>query len=461
MTHPESGSAGSNQRPSGITVPDLRVGLDVPSHSSDDTVDMRQEAPRHRSRSSEMTQKRREVKADNPAVDEMAERVRRGATTSTESFRDPITSHDQPHSRMDVISGRWTLFANHRNERPCDFEFTVAPKLTASGCPFCRGNEAATPDPVLVLSRTSPSAKHAREGEDDWLIRVVPNRYPAVATADELPLNPSVKDIAKGQARATSAEEIDGLFPARRVGGGHEVFIESPDHVSSLIELDPAQVVSLLEAFQSRLNYWSSQPTTRYVSLFKNSGAAAGASLMHPHSQLIALTQLPQTVHGVVDRFRRYHAKTGCCLQCDILRAELRSSDRLVAATQRLVAYCPFASYLPMLLRITTRRHLGRFEELDKAEIAELAHLMRQAIGWLNQLYPGVAYNFLIHTRPPGIGNPEGYHWSFELFPRLTQVAGFEWSCDTIINPLLPEDSAVRYRGVSHAQSSSLGHAGS
>lgn len=460
MMHPESGSAGSNQRPSGVTVPDRRAGMDVPCDSSDDTVDMLEEASRHRSRSSGVTGKR-EAKATNPAVNGLAERGRSGATTAEESLCDPDPSYDQPHSRMDVISGRWTLFANHRNDRPCDFEFTVAPKLTATGCPFCRGNEAATPDPVLVLNRTAPSAEHVREGEDDWLIRVVPNRYPAVATAEGLPPNPSVKDNTKGEGRASSAEEIGGLFPARRVSGGHEVFIESPDHVSSLIELDPAQVVALLEAFQNRLDFWSSQPTTRYVSLFKNSGAAAGASLMHPHSQLIALSQLPQTVRGVVDRFRRYHAKTGCCLQCDILRAELRSSERLVAATERLVAYCPFASYLPMLLRITTHRHLGRFEELDKAEIAELAHLIRQAIGWLNQLYPGVAYNFLIHTRPPGIGNPEGYHWSFELFPRLTQIAGFEWSCDTIINPLLPEDSADRYRKASHAQSPSPGRAGS
>lgn len=460
MTHPESGSAGSNRRPSGITVPDRRVGMDVPSDSSDDTVDMRQEASRQRSRSSELTRKRG-VKSDNPTVDGLAERGRSGATLAEEPIRDQVPSYDQPHSRMDVISGRWTLFANHRNDRPCDFEFTVAPKLTATDCPFCRGNEAATPDPVLVLNRTAPSAEHVRERGDDWLIRVVPNRYPAVATAEGLPPNTLVKDTPKGEARVSSAEEIGGLFPARRVSGGHEVFIESPDHVSSLVELDPTQVVSLLEVFQSRLDFWSSQPTTRYVSLFKNSGAAAGASLMHPHSQLIALSQLPQTVRGVVDRFRRYQAKTGCCLQCDILRAELRSSERLVAATERLVAYCPFASYLPMLLRITTRRHLGRFEELDKAEIAELAHLIRQAIGWLHQLYPGVAYNFLIHTRPPGIGNPEGYHWSFELFPRLTQIAGFEWSSDTIINPLLPEDSADRYRKASHAQSPSPGHAGS
>ncbi len=354
---------------------------------------------------------------------------------------------DQPHSRLDVISGRWTMFANQRGGRPNDFEFTATPKLTQDGCPFCRGNEKCTPEPVLVLPpEDSVACEFGSAGRGDWGVRVVPNKYPAVAThrVDE-PVGG--RKVARPRSEGSdNVEEI--LFPVRPICGGHEVFIESPEHFTSLVELDLAQVISLLKVYQIRIRHWASQPSIRYVSLFKNAGPAAGASLLHPHSQLIAVTELPNSIRGTLDRFRRHHARSGCCLQCDVLRAELESKRRLIAVTDSLVVYCPFASYLPMLMRITTRRHVERYEDLSDSEIDGLARLIRRAIGWLNTLYPGVAYNFLIHTRPPSVGVQEGFHWSFELFPRLTQIAGFEWSCETIINPMLPEDAATQLREI-------------
>lgn len=376
--------------------------------------------------------------------------------------------YDQPHSRMDVISGRWTYFANHRGERPNDFVFTATPKLTQAGCPFCKGNEDRTPAPVLILPVDQPNGSpDAQPGQSDWDIRVVPNKYPAVgnhasrsASGSDPTPTPTSAESSTGSAWSTKpaavAEPFDrtsliddpSLFPVRKITGGHEVFIESPEHFTSFADLDLAQVVNLLRVYQQRLSFWAEQPSIRYVSLFKNAGPSAGASLLHPHSQLIAVTDLPSSVRGTVDRMRRYNARTGCCLQCDVLRAELKSRRRLIAATDRLVAYCPFASYLPMLVRITTHQHVERFEDLDDGDIDGLARLLRRAIGWLDTLYPDVAYNFLIQTRPPQVAGQQGFHWSFELFPRLTQIAGFEWSCDTVINPLLPEDAATQLREV-------------
>lgn len=354
---------------------------------------------------------------------------------------------DQPHSRLDVISGRWTMFANQRGDRPNDFEFTATPKLTQDGCPFCRGNEQCTPEPVLVLPWENSAACPCGATEPgDWGVRVVPNKYPAVAT--NRAEGAASREDLRPRSEGSRTRDEQTLFPVRAISGGHEVFIESPEHYTSLVDLDLAQVVSLLKVYQARIRHWVAQPSIRYVSLFKNAGPAAGASLLHPHSQLIAVTELPNSIRGTLDRFRRHHARSGCCLQCDVLRAELDGKRRLVAVTDSHVVYCPFASYLPMLMRITTRRHVERYEDLSDSEIDGLARLIRRAIGWLNTLYPGVAYNFLIHTRPPAVGVQEGFHWSFELFPRLTQIAGFEWSCETIINPMLPEDAAAQLREV-------------
>jgi UDPglucose--hexose-1-phosphate uridylyltransferase len=421
----------------------------------------------------------------------------------------------QTHSRMDAITGRWTLFASHRSERPNEYVTRSAELPSADGCPFCEGNEDQTPDPLVVISTSDDSTHTGHELiGGSWGIRVIPNKFPAVDPirdeATPLRRGPAGGESGQGErgssergssergssergssergssergqrgfdhlrrGRSTAAQaaadvypeghlgdvthrtaidrasegQESAFFPSRRTRGGHEVFIESPDHYASIADLDLSRVVSLLKVYQTRMAHWAAQSSIQYVSLFKNAGPAAGASLHHPHSQLIALTDLPQAVRTSTDRMRLHHARTGCCLQCDVLRAELKAKQRIVAVTDSLVAYCPYASYLPMLLRVTTRRHLERFEDLGESEIDELARLVRRSVGWLKVLYPDVAYNFLIHTAPPATPEDRSYHWSFELFPRLTQVAGFEWSCDLMINSTLPEVAARDLRRI-------------
>lgn len=367
----------------------------------------------------------------------------------------------QTHSRLDPISGRWTLFAAHRNNRPNEYVTHSSPAHSSEGCPFCEGNEEQTPPPVLVISDSDESTGDGDSGAA-WGIRVIPNKFPAVdAARADFPiakLGSSLADVFPEQhlgeisqrcAVDRAGEGLESpLFRSRRTIGGHEVFIESPDHFASIADLDLNRVVALLKVYQRRVQHWSSIQTIQYVSLFKNAGPAAGASLHHPHSQLIALSDLPQSIRTVCDRMRLHHARTGCCLQCDVLRAELKSKRRIVAVTDSLVAYCPYASHLPMLLRITTRRHIDRFEDLNEQELDELARLIRRGVGWLKTLYPDVSYNYLFNTRPPSMTDPDAFHWSFDLFPRLTQIAGFEWSCDMMINPTLPETAASNLRAI-------------
>lgn len=370
---------------------------------------------------------------------------------------------EETHSRMDAISGRWTLFASSRNGRPNEFVTSSSSSRNIYHCPFCEGNEKETPEAVMVVSGDADRNEASLDCAKGWGIRVIPNKYPAV---DPVPPGCSAADgFGNGTRggrfgtgfplRATElSENLDSpLFRCRRTLGGHEVFIESPDHFATLADLDLSHVISLLKVYQARLNHWRNNPAIQYVSLFKNVGPAAGASLHHPHSQLIALSDLPTSVKTIADRMRLHHAHTGCCLQCDIVRAELKAKQRVVAVTDSLIAYCPFASHLPMLMRVTTRRHVERFEDLDEQELNELARLIRRSIGWVQTLYPEIAYNFLIHTCPPGVEGHGSYHWSFELFPRLTQTAGFEWSCDCTINPMLPEVAAEKLHSVAMQES--------
>jgi UDPglucose--hexose-1-phosphate uridylyltransferase len=143
----------------------------------------------------------------------------------------------------------------------------------------------------------------------------------------------------------------------------------------------------------------------------------------------------------------RHQAMTGCCLQCDLIRGEVKAKSRVVARTDSLIAYCPFASRLPMLVRITTVDHLDRYESLSLSVIEELSHLVSRITTWMQQLHPGVSYNYILNTRPPGIdGRADAHHWSLEIFPRLTRMAGFEWGSHSMINPILPEIAAAQYR---------------
>jgi len=373
----------------------------------------------------------------------------------------PESVSQQTHSRFDPMTGRWTIFAAGRGERPCDYVNHPPAENEAIICPFCAGNEDMTPPAVLQWNdadlnstldeATSPDGKVVAEtlqnGRRPWSIRVIPNKFPAVSTAGEY-----LHEAVPNYATANRDEHLNTLFRSRPITGGHEVFIESSSHADSLVTLDLAQATMLFHAYQLRMRNWREVPTIRYLSLFKNSGSSAGATLHHSHSQLIATSEMPMASKAAAERMKLHWAKTGCCLQCDTTRAELKFKDRIVANTKSLVAYCPYGSHLPMLLRISTKRHLDCFEYLTMGELEELARLVRSSIRWLQAIYPDVSFNYLIQTRPPGVIGEEMSHWSFEIFPRITQVAGFEWSSDCMINPMLPEVAAAKYREIARGE---------
>lgn len=362
----------------------------------------------------------------------------------------------QTHSRHDAITGRWTIFAVGRDERPNDYAAVAPLEPVSFQCPFCAGHEEQTPPSVLEIDSSECEsmslASYDEQGNHlsprrPWAIRVIPNKFPAVDGISQEPVTSDPAAVAH-KTKSRRDDPTQSLFRSRVITGGHEVFIESPSHDHSLVTLDLAQATMLFRAYQLRMSHWRKVPSICYVSLFKNSGPAAGASLHHSHSQLIATTELPFAAKAVADRMKLHWAKTGCCLQCDLVRAEIKAKVRVVASTDSLVAYCPFGSHLPMLLRITTRRHLDCYESLTMSELEELAKLVRRCIRWMQKMYPDVAYNYLIHTRPPGVGGEDMAHWALELFPRVSHVAGFEWSSDCLINPMLPETAAAKYRAI-------------
>lgn len=353
-------------------------------------------------------------------------------------------------SRLDPVTGAWTIFAPQRNERPDDFVDQIPTIKTDVRCPFCKGNESATPQ--AVWSAKIPETvrlldSHLECINDDWSVRVVPNKFPAVDHGEH-------GWTSTGAGADRSAKSRDSQFFRREpITGGHEVIIESSRHVHSLTQLDMAEIELVFKAYQDRLRHYRGVDGIRYTSIFKNVGRSAGASLTHSHSQLVATDRLPRGVEHQCERMRRHRAETGCCLRCDLIRAERKAKERVIACDETMIAYCPFASHLPMLVRVTSLAHQPCFEDLRKYEVESVARMAYRVISWLEKIRPGTAYNYCLNTRPPGIDDPtDSYHWSMDIFPRMTMIAGFEWSSGCMINPMLPETAAAMFRRCAAAE---------
>lgn len=374
---------------------------------------------------------------------------------------EPATKHpsspaveSSAHARLDIIRNSWTIFATGRDARPQEF---IESEPIANGnlaCPFCSGNEDQTPQPTWVgrIARTNeskfqiktqPGATESRDGK--WNVRVVPNKYPAVEPCVSTSNAPAVKtsQTAGGPFRSAGSS----LFQRAPVVGGHEVVIESRRHTRSLTDISAIEAELVFLAYRDRLLHFRSLPGVNYTCAFKNVGQRAGASLAHSHSQILATNLVPPEVERSCIRMQRHRASTGCCLMCDLVREEFRQKERIIASDELTVAYCPFASRLPMKVRVTTKQHQACFEDLDDESLRAVSRMVYRVIGWLEKLQPGASYNYCLSTQPSGIKDgSDAFHWSIDIFPRITQVAGFEWAGGSMINPVLPEVAARQYR---------------
>lgn len=323
--------------------------------------------------------------------------------------------------RQDPISGRWVVIAKDRAGRPDEFQ--PAPyRRVATTCPFCFGHEDDTP---LAVATYPPDVSGSG---DRWQVRVVPNRYPAVT-------------LDNGSSSPTHA-----MSESRAGFGIHEVIIESPDHAVSFTDLSDELVQWTFVAYRDRLAALACDERLRYAQVFKNVGASGGASIEHIHSQLVATSFVPADVQAELDGSRAWHARTGACPFCQLLDAELKAGVRVVAATERFVAFCPYASRFPYETWILPLRHASQFEKTEAGELGEAARFVRDIIGRIECATGRAAYNYYLHTAPFDAGPLDHYHWHVELFPRITTAAGYEWATGCFINPVPPEDAAAKLR---------------
>jgi UDPglucose--hexose-1-phosphate uridylyltransferase len=334
-----------------------------------------------------------------------------------------------PQLRTDWLTGRTVIIAENRANRPN--EFTQSPLhgeaastrlsspqaaaghsalQSATSCPFCVGNESKTP----------PSVYQTNDPRGRWQVRVVPNMFPAVE------LRPQ-----------------HGI--AEPASGAHEVIIESSRHEDRMSALSIEELRAVLAAYADRLAHWHDDGRFRYGLLFKNQGQAAGASLAHVHSQLVALENLPPAIERELKAAQTHLEQVQGCAYCRLCEQERTGGARIVLERDGYLAFCPYASLQPLEVWVLPTDHQPWFERAAQAtSIERLAGVLHLLFKKVDTLVPGASYNMLLRTAPWQPGVEMCCHWRIELLPRFNPLAGLELATGVHINPVPPELAARR-----------------
>jgi len=347
--------------------------------------------------------------------------------------------------RQDPLTGRWVIIATGRGGRPNEFPLLQRRGAAEGRCPFCPGHEADTTPEVLALGRQPEAAPNS----PGWRLRVFPNLYPAVTAAPDRP-----EWTADGGA-------ADDLFPGCAGHGRHEVVVYSPDHGASLATLDAAGLATLLDVVRQRTESFRAEPGVRFVAPFCNHGPEAGATLTHPHLQIIGSPRLPLLTVEKAQRLDAWRRARGSCLLCDLAAAERRDGARLIAADAHWTALTPWASRFPWEVLLVPTRHGPSPLEVEPAAAASLSAMLGGVLRGLQRAHGDLSLNVIFHLAPgPGADGSyadpaldalgrravEQWHGHIEVLPRLSRLAGFEAGTGYAINAVEPEEAAARLR---------------
>jgi len=330
-----------------------------------------------------------------------------------------------PELRKDPVTGRWVIISTDRQKRPNDFVFERAQTIIGKdACPFCPGHESLTPPEVMAYRNGSaPNAP-------GWELRVVPNKFPAL------------------QVEGQFDRAGEGMFDRMNGIGAHEVIIETPHHERAFSQMSEPEIERVLWAYRERMADLKKDFRLRYVLVFKNQGAAAGATLEHTHSQLIALPIVPDFVRDEIAGARRHFQDKERCVFCDIVSQELGAGVRVVTENADVVAVAPYAPRFAFETWLLPKRHGARFEEAPRHEYESLARVLKSVLQRMDKALETPPYNLVVHTSPFSEDTTDVYHWHVEVMPKLTRVAGFEWGTGFYINPTSPEEAARVLRNV-------------
>jgi len=341
-------------------------------------------------------------------------------------------SHKASHAselRRDVVSGDWVAIATGRAKRPHDFlrqrrESFRQPKNT---CPFENIHDEAL---LILPAGKTMSAGASRSGRNDWIVQVIPNKYPAFGVGTCAVLG-----------HVGPYEWTEGV-------GAHEVVIFR-DHDKSLATMTHAEVGMVIAAYQERFRALARDDCAQYVSVFHNHGRLSGASISHPHSQIVSLPVIPPDVARSLAGSAEYFRRNRSCVHCAVVQYELARDTRVIYENGRFAVLAPYASKTAFEMRLFPIRHSAEFENMDEDDRAAAADALGMALAKLHKGLKNPDYNFFLHTAPVKDGQTaQHYHWHIEILPKTAIWAGFEIGTGIEISTITPESAAAFLKNV-------------
>ena len=339
--------------------------------------------------------------------------------------------------RYNYLKDTWVIIATERSKRPHDYNVSIyeEPITDTSKCPFEYGNEDKTPPEIFAI-RPNASAPNT----PGWLVRVFPNRYPALRIEN------------------STLSEGYYIFDKKGGFGAHEVIVETPDHFKHIQDFDQQDFINMFIAFRERMKSLYNDYRIKYIHIFKNHGKEAGKSLVHSHSQLIALPMIPKQPLTKIIQSQKYFLEKERCYTCDEIKLESQLGERVIYENENFISYCPYASLYPFEIKIAPKFHSHDFSTITEDTMKDLADIMRFTVKKLDKTLINPPFNMILYSAPPyrdDVVNKEMFnhinryfHWHIEILPRITTLAGFELGTDYYINPTSPEEAAKFLREV-------------
>ena len=313
--------------------------------------------------------------------------------------------------RRDYLSEKYVRLSTDRGKRPNAFRKTKDKGMSSENCPFCPGNEKMTPPAIKQVPKKN------------WKVRLIPNKFPALKKVD-----------FKG-------EQGSGFFHHFKPYGFHEVLIETPNHEKDFHQLSLKQMELCMDMLIERYKKLISKKEIVYVTMFKNEGKMAGASLGHSHSQIIASPVFPKKIDIKMNSSQDFYEKENRCPYCDIIKEEKGKKKRIVAENKEFVVFCPYASTWPFETWIFPKKHISDISQMNKKQRKYLVKVMKKLLTKYEKLFGDMPYHIVYNSFPKS----DFWHFHLEIYPKLKIYGGFEYF-GLYVNEILPEYAAKKLK---------------
>lgn len=330
--------------------------------------------------------------------------------------------------RQDLVTGRWVIISTSRGKRPQEFRINEKiPPTPIADCPFedPEGNGING----SAFRAYSKNGERTEKPDRSWVVQVIPNKFPILEDHDGI-----------------CAEKIThGEYTSMPAIGRHEVII-TRDHESDIADLPVEIDAILVRAWRDRMRDIAEDKCIAYILVFQNHGKEAGASVQHPHSQLIALPVVPPSVERSLAGSLEYQQTHNTCVHCAIIANEQKEGLRVIAETTGFIVLTPYAPHAPFEVRIFPKHHVHDFRTLTTMDIEELADVLKRALQMITVAIGHFSYNLFIHTSPVSAGDHSHYHWHVEILPKSSTHAGVEFGTGVLVLSVAPEDAAAHFK---------------